>query len=121
MMMESFTGMIQADDPDGDRANGLRDLSRTGAVLPVRLGAAPVGMGRLRPLSRARADPRRRAAVPDHGSPLGIRVLSRRLLSRLRRPPVDPAAGAGDVECDDAAAGVHIGPDMVAAVDRGAG
>src|SRR5580765_4778301 len=100
MMMESFTGTIGFPDeerrpPEGghyrkDRRNGrLPAVAGDRPVLPVRTGAASLGLERLRSLPRVRARPRIGSAVPDDGSALGVCVLPVGLLPSVRRSPVD--------------------------------
>src|SRR5512138_585109 len=98
MMIESFTGMILDDAgrlsfpaARPDRRRRVRRDAGDRAVLRLRMGAAPVGMGRIRSLSRARADARVGAELSDYGSAVGVRVLRGRRLPSVRRPSGSPA------------------------------
>ncbi len=72
-----------------------------GLVLHLRLGAASVGLGRLRSLPRPRAGARARRAVSDDGSAVGLRLLSRRhSIALFGDHPWIPLRRAGAAERD---------------------
>src|SRR5262252_11012840 len=112
MMIESFTGMMTCDD--SRRAGCLPAVAFDRSAVSLRPRAPSVGLERFRSLPRARARPRVRTTVPDDGSAVGLRVLPRDVLPRVRRSAVDPAARAGVAQCADADAAVCAG----AALDR---
>src|SRR3954465_14682395 len=105
MMIESFTGMMAGDD--SQRAGRVPAVVLYWPAVSFRPRAAPLGMERVRSLSRARACTRVRPAVPDDGSAVGLCVLSGSLLPAVRRPTVDSAARAGVAQRADAAAVVR--------------
>ena len=61
---------------------------------------------------------RRRPAVFDAGSALGLRVLPGGVLSSLRRPSVDSAARSGGAQRDDSAAALRRGAPVDGSRDR---
>src|SRR5438045_3394214 len=105
MMIESFTGMMAGDD--SQRAGRVPAVAFYWPAVSFRPRTAPLGMERLRSLSRARACTRVRPAVPDDGSAVGLCVLSGSLLSCVRRSTLDSAARAGVVQRADSTAVVR--------------
>jgi hypothetical protein len=107
-----------AEQPN-DGARGLRRQPRTRLVLRLHLGAPPVGLERIRPLPRARACARTWRALSDAGGAVGLRVLPRWLLSRVRRSALDSADRPGRAQRDHSVAGVPLRPLLDGSPDRG--
>src|SRR5215475_14019329 len=112
MMIESFTGMMTCDD--SRCAGRVPAVALDRPAVSLRAGAPSVGLERFRSLPRARALPGLRAAVPDDGGTVGLRVLPCDVLLAVRRSSVDTAAGASGAQRADAGPAVRAR----AAMDR---
>src|SRR6516225_8076630 len=98
MMTESFTGMMPSDGSVAD-IRRVRRGARDRAVLHSRVGTPPLGLGRVRRVSRLCSDARAWRRVSNDRSTVGIRVLPRVLLQILREPSRVAARGAGYPQC----------------------